>query len=335
MSPNLFLHDELIAEVLSFLPVKSLMKLRCVCKSWKTLISDSTFVKLHLQRSARNKHLSLFSYKYQTSKHFSVIPSPLRRLLENTSVTLADKSDFHLNKGGLLYVVGSCNGLLCLVGCLYNDNYEELGTIVAFHLLSTNDEVRVFTFGDNVWRNIRSLPDVLSYHHWDINHGVHVSGSLNWLAILMESQFVIISLDLSTESSRQLLLPQGFDKPTLPKSTLSVLMDSLCFCHDFHRTDFIIWQMKEFGAQESWTQFLKISYQSIQIDYNVISNSLEMFLFPLCLSENGGTLILACNEYEQAILYSLRDNVVEKTRITNKIEWSLSKDYVESLVSTG
>jgi len=58
-----------------------------------------------------------------------------------------------------------------------------------------------------------------------------------------------------------------------------------------------------------------------------------MFLFPLCLSENGGTLILACDEYEQAILYNLSDNKVEKTRITNKIEWSLSKDYVESLVS--
>lgn len=299
MSRNLFLHDELITEVLSFLPVKSLMQLRCVCKSWKTLISDSTFVKLHLQRSARNKHLALFSYKYQTPRHFSITPSPLCRLLENTSVTLDDDSGFHLNKGGLLYVVGSCNGLLCLVGCLYNDNYEELGIllylwnpatrklskeikfpseefqhnwkfafgydnsnntykIVAFHLLSTNDEVRVFTFGDNVWRNIQNFPDVLSYHHWDINHGVHVSGSLNWLAILMESKFVIISLNLCTESYRQLLLPQGFDKPTLPKSTLAVLMDSLCFCHDFHGTDFVIWQMKNLELESPGLVSLKL-----------------------------------------------------------------------------
>ena len=205
---------------------------------------------------------------------------------------------------------------------------------MAFCLLCTNNEVRIFTFGDNVWRNIQSFPDVLSYHNWDINHGVHVSGSLNWLAILMESQFVIILLDLSTESYRQLLLPQGFDKLTLPKSTLAVLMDCLCFCHDMHGTDFIIWQMKEFRAQESWIQFLKISYQSLLIDYNVISNSLEMFLFPLCLSENGGTMILTCDEYEQAILYSMSDNRVEETRVTNKIEWSLSMDYVESLVST-
>lgn len=91
--------------------------------------------------------------------------------------------------------------------------------------------------------------------------------------------------------------------------------------------------MKEFGDQESWTQFLKISYQSLPIDYNVISNS-RMVLFPLYLSENGGTLILACDEYEQGILYNLSDNRVEKTRITNKIEWFIAKDYVESLVST-
>lgn len=67
-------------------------------------------------------------------------------------------------------------------------------------------------------------------------------------------------------------------------------MDSLCFCHDFHGSDFIIWQIKEFGAQESWTQLLKFVF--------VISNSQKMFLYPLCLSENGGTLILACDEYE-------------------------------------
>ncbi|XP_045822488.1 F-box/kelch-repeat protein At3g23880-like [Trifolium pratense] len=39
---------DLIIEILSRLPVKQLLQLRCVCKSWKSLISDPKFAKKHL-----------------------------------------------------------------------------------------------------------------------------------------------------------------------------------------------------------------------------------------------------------------------------------------------
>jgi hypothetical protein len=150
---------------------------------------------------------------------------------------------------------------------------------VVFHL-KTN-EVKVLSFGDNVRRNIECLPMVPNYRapkfyeHIGIKHGVYVCGTLNWLAIqnkfqydyqidwklITINQFMIISLDLSTETYRQLMAPQGFDIVPCVQPTLAVLMDSLCFYHDLHGTGFIIWQMKEFGVEESWTQFLKISFQ--------------------------------------------------------------------------
>ncbi|KAL6133793.1 hypothetical protein ACLB2K_066026 [Fragaria x ananassa] len=40
--------EDVIAEILARLPVKSLKRFRCVCKSWRDLISHSYFVKEHL-----------------------------------------------------------------------------------------------------------------------------------------------------------------------------------------------------------------------------------------------------------------------------------------------
>jgi len=97
--------------------------------------------------------------------------------------------------------------------------------------------------------------------------------------------------------------------------------------------------MKEFEVDESWTQFLKISYQSLPIPYNGDKGSSLQYpcplsFFPLCLSENGDTLILAWEEGNSAILYNLRDNRGEEIRISNLVRWFCAKNYVESLVST-
>jgi hypothetical protein len=135
---------------------------------------------------------------------------------------------------------------------------------------------------------------------------------------------VILSLDLSTETYTQLLPPPGFDNVLeyhLPK--IVVLMDCLCFCHDFEKTHFVIWQMKDFGVQESWIRLFKISNEKF---FKWPS------LLPLYLSENGDTLILA-NGDKEAFIYNHRDKTIEKIGISNHILWSQAKDYVESLVS--
>jgi len=45
--PSATLPDKLITEILSRLPVKSLIQMKSVCKSWKTLISNPSFIKIH------------------------------------------------------------------------------------------------------------------------------------------------------------------------------------------------------------------------------------------------------------------------------------------------
>ncbi|WVZ13404.1 hypothetical protein V8G54_010970, partial [Vigna mungo] len=48
---SIFLPDELIEEILSWLPANILLRLKCVSKKWHSLISHPYFLKLHQERS--------------------------------------------------------------------------------------------------------------------------------------------------------------------------------------------------------------------------------------------------------------------------------------------
>jgi len=396
--------DELIVEILLFLSVKTIARFKCVNKSWNTLISNPTFTEMHLKKSSQNPHFILTSTRNHPVKH--VVSLPVHRLLENVSVSIAGDT-CHNSKEESWQVVGSCNGLLCLLFdfifgihtkywfCLWNPatrtmsdelglfwDYKSLlgpfkfsfgcdyltGTykVVALNTESNEEKetefeglwrskVRVFSLGDFCWREIQSFPLVPLIG----NDGVHLSGTVNWLAIHGDyvglsdgeivqasiphvEQFVIASLDLSTETYNRLLLPKDFNEVPCVEPSLRVLMDCLCFSHDFKRTEFVIWQMKEFGVQESWTQLFRFEYVNLQMHNIPIKDDWDLLgymtcdtpLLPLYLSKNGDTLILTNDKDKRVIIYNRRDKRVERIGISNKISWFSAIDYIESLVST-
>ncbi|KAK2446178.1 F-box/kelch-repeat protein [Trifolium repens] len=300
-----FIPEELIAEILSYLDVKTVLRLKCVRKSWNTLISNPTFVEKHLIKSSQNPHLTLM-YRQPNgngSHSLSLVPFPVRRLLENPPITLQNDT---LHQWELYYqVAGSCNGLICLFSdysqhldyrcsrCSFwnpstRTRYHDLVVLRYYHHLdssrfmftfgyddststykvvayriedgetSMESEVRVFSVGDgdNCWRNIQSFPviplDWPNNHHIGANAN-HLNGTINWLAInkyfdsfyeykhiTHVEQFVIVSLDLSTETYKQLLLPQGFDEVPFVQPNLNVLKGCLCFSHDSKKTEFVL-----------------------------------------------------------------------------------------------
>jgi hypothetical protein len=98
---------------------------------------------------------------------------------------------------------------------------------------------------------------------------------INWLAISDHDHYwdfplYIVSLDLGNETYTQLSLPSCFDqvhRVTRTKPNLGILKDRLCFSYDdVAKTHFVLWQMNEYGVENSWTQLLKLSYQALQID---------------------------------------------------------------------
>ncbi|CAL5191943.1 unnamed protein product [Lathyrus oleraceus] len=364
-----FLPSELIAEVLSWFTVKPLMRLMCVSKSWKSLISDPTFVKLHLHRSSQNAD---FTFAYTDGLYNSGCRSvsfTLIRPFENSPIIInLPKDPYHqLNDKDIRYVVGSCNGLLCLLGSsrvnaktekwfrFWNpatrtmsprlgsscDNDPGIPFDYTFGCDKSNNTykvvaimrktVRIFSLQDNVWRNIQDPPE----HSYCLMKAVYLRGSVNWLIIqnhyrptqkytTTNKPFAIISLDLGTETHTQLSPPQGVQKIPIDVPNLSIVNDCLCFSHDFEKTHLIIWLMKEFGMEDSWIQFLKISYHDLQLEHP------RADLFPLCHLEKNDTLVLTNQSKRGIFIYNRRDNRLMK--ISNPL-WYTCANYVESLVS--
>ncbi|KAK2439873.1 F-box/kelch-repeat protein [Trifolium repens] len=101
------LHFDLIPEILCRLPVKFLLQFQCVCKSWKSLISDPKFVKkqlsisttctLHCINKSDSEHVLIKSYSFDDYVF--------------TNITQTQ----YPSRGSYVMFVGSCNGILCLV----------------------------------------------------------------------------------------------------------------------------------------------------------------------------------------------------------------------------
>ncbi|XP_057801979.1 F-box/kelch-repeat protein At3g23880-like [Salvia miltiorrhiza] len=88
---SLLFPKEIVEEILSRLPVASLLKFRCVSKSWRWLIGSDRFIKTHLQTSSKN---ASFAH---------------HRLVKNKPLNLFDD----LLPRPPVLIVGCCNGLVC------------------------------------------------------------------------------------------------------------------------------------------------------------------------------------------------------------------------------
>ncbi|XP_043696604.1 F-box protein At3g07870-like [Telopea speciosissima] len=94
---------EIIKEILSRLPVKSLLRFRCVSKDWCCVISDPFFISQHLNLSSEYKiglcltNGRLFTITFDgLSSTATMVDIPFKGLEDSVEI------------------LGSCNGLLCL-----------------------------------------------------------------------------------------------------------------------------------------------------------------------------------------------------------------------------
>ncbi|KAF3681043.1 putative F-box protein CPR30-like isoform X5 [Capsicum annuum] len=157
---NLYWPTEIVTEILSRLPVKSLLRFKSVLKSWSSLICSPEFTKYHLSLSANNNK------DYTNHSVLWRIAQP-KLNLEESLVMEETNLDYHMKNSGIACVIeGSVNGLICLVNeakelFRWNPAVTKYKKLPDFSTKLKDDGQCTFGFGyDDIHNDYKSMKRV-------------------------------------------------------------------------------------------------------------------------------------------------------------------------------
>nr|POE69241.1 putative f-box protein [Quercus suber] len=107
-----YLPDEILTQIFTFLPIKSIIICTSVSKTWKSLIKNPTFISTHLHHS-HNKSQNLFLL-FNISWNGKQVYTLHKEDDPDFIVYTSFDSPFHAPAPDLRGVAGTCNGLICL-----------------------------------------------------------------------------------------------------------------------------------------------------------------------------------------------------------------------------
>lgn len=278
---------EVITEILSRLPVKSLLRCRSTCKCWRTLIDTTHFILFHLTKS----HTALIIR--HRSHLYSLDPQTLN--CDHKPLELTHPLMCYSNS---IKVLGSCNGLLCISNVaddialwnpslrrhrilpadrfhrpesslfaarVYGFGFDALSNdyklvsityFVDLHNRTFDSQVQLYTLKSDAWRNLPNMPYALCCAR---TMGVFVSSSLHWVVtrkLEPDQPDLVVAFDLTRERFREVPLPVtvtgNFDmEVALLGGCLSVVEN--------RGNAFDVWVMREYGLRDTWVKLFTLS----------------------------------------------------------------------------
>ncbi|PNX83949.1 F-box/kelch-repeat protein [Trifolium pratense] len=236
-----YLPSELVIQILVRLPVKSLIRFKCVSKSWLTLISDPNFANSHFQLTAPHTRrilaISSLSHEIQSIDFESSVNH------EYTSLTLNLNSPPPFSFP--LEIEGSCRGFLFLrhyskfylwnpstgfhrqipespfhskfdvrtgcFPCVYGFGYDQSRDDYLLVLLSSKTKhdlwsyLEFFSLRDNTWKEIKGTHFPYNNANYDPGPGTLFNGAIHWLGN------VIVVFDLMERKLSGMNLPDDLE----------------------------------------------------------------------------------------------------------------------------
>ncbi|XP_028774124.1 F-box/kelch-repeat protein At3g06240-like [Neltuma alba] len=117
------LPEDLMTEIMARLPVKSLLRFKCVAKSWHALITDPSFINKHLEQSYTISKNRCFKLMFQSNPY---TPPSISMLSNREEPRLVQDFEFPFSEKDLnlrwISVCGQCDGIFCLRLYLYRSS---------------------------------------------------------------------------------------------------------------------------------------------------------------------------------------------------------------------
>ncbi|KAJ4971495.1 hypothetical protein NE237_004594 [Protea cynaroides] len=355
------LPQELVTEILIRLPVKSLLRFKCVCKDWFTRISDPLFANAQLQQFkpiygliCKSSKPGIFSYFNLQKRGEKEIDFKVDELLWDTVLRHSCNGFLLLQEHKFDYQFYVCNPIIrwhlklpkfrprykiySWSSLLVYDNSNHKYKVVITFYDTVSYKCGVFTLGDKegggdgnscgFWRVLNMPADYkLAYCE-----PLSVNGALHWMACKKSEEEIrkmdtyVLLMDIASEEFRVIKSPL---RPTLWwLLDLLVIKGSLClFCPvSFDQVD--LWVLSD-TLKQSWNKQFSINYRLL------ISESLpnqNLVFHPLVVMENPSPVIIFfCYLMEELIFYNLdtREFKVEHKGISMS---GMATVYVNSLI---
>ena len=234
-------HD-IVLNILANLPVKSVLRFRCVSKTWDSSITTPSFISTHLNLNNNNNLAYLISFASTTVDSRTILSfiggyDPTFNRISEYPIP----SGFHSSYGFYYYTADSCNGLVCFTQhgyhptttgaiCLWNPSIRKQKRLPDFSLTQyvrfstgfayqsiTNDykvvkislmcgmkiEAEVYTLSSNSWRRVEiSLANTVLGLPPDNPTATFVSGALHWLGNVSEAASLFMILSFDVNNDK-------------------------------------------------------------------------------------------------------------------------------------
>ncbi|KAF9604191.1 hypothetical protein IFM89_003937 [Coptis chinensis] len=340
------LPHEIIFEILSRLPVRTLGRFKCVCKSWFDLIRDPFFVDVHMNRAKENNDSLKYMVRLKGNRLYSNSSHPDDYRLQ------AVNHPFKTSHNEI-QVCNSCNGLLCLISnaeketiCLWNpatgdykvlpssptvdppvwgrlhieygfgychstNNYEVV-KVVNYCDFDHYLVAYVYSLANGLWRRIQGGPCITG----DGTSGVLVNESLNWIESHCSCNPRVVAFDIGGKEFRVVPQPGYGDCSFLEIGKLGGKLGLLRY-DKWTGTYLEGWVMQDYGVGDSWTKLF-------------IVNQGIYYFTALCDTMNN--LINVSTDGRHVLSYDPKRGIMSYSECISFAGFSDARMYIESLV---
>ncbi|KAL6144086.1 hypothetical protein ACLB2K_054781 [Fragaria x ananassa] len=252
-------HEDVVVEIFARLPVKTLMRFRCVCTTWRSLIADPHFVKKHMKYDAEKRRRYADAVLHEAAQHHGL--GGFEGC--NGIICVQVRKDFVLWNPctGDHTVLPKPSGVSCSPQ-YYGFGYDEINDdykVVKGSYIEIDDcggekpMIQVFSLRRGAWNTYPGPKNNCMR-----GQGGFVNGVPHWL--WFEEWWEVDSTEIRPFSLAEEKFLEAMPIPWYGFGGILISGNHLCVYND--RGLVRILMMKEYGVMESWTEVLYLTFHT-------------------------------------------------------------------------